>query len=280
MYENDPFRYEILDDEPIPVLEEEVKETNSNTRESFNLIQSFSSEIYKLEDAKREADKYIAEFQECIKVEKLKLFEKYQYEIQRVEELKKRYGEHCRYGDYHYLELNYDNKEKKLYIKSDFLGREGIIYKVRAKMLRQKRGEKKMDVINSYSSNFAFNDFNIDNIGVLNEVIKSEVDRYIDQKFASLEKEKFVNQSDRIRFTSATNILSNIVLLENGYFEGIDYTKEEIDDLTTFENGDLELLEKYKDHAIDMIRDLLKDVEDGKFVALALEKLEEVTINE
>ena len=149
MYDNDPFTNEILDDEPIPVLEEEVKETNSNTRESFNLIQSFSSEIYKLEDAKREADKYIAEFQECIKVEKLKLFEKYESDIRRVEELKERYGKYCRYGDYDNLEFSYDRETKKLYFKSQFLARENIIYGIKSKMGVKMRGFKVLNIINS-----------------------------------------------------------------------------------------------------------------------------------
>lgn len=92
--------------------------------------------------------------------------------------------------------------------------------------------------------------------------------------------EEIINESDQIALISAVNVLSNFVLIENGYFDGAEFTKDEVDEMTLLDNEDLVILSEYKEQAAEMIKELLGDVDDGKYIELAFIKLEEVTTNE
>jgi len=92
--------------------------------------------------------------------------------------------------------------------------------------------------------------------------------------------EEIINESDQIALISAVNVLSNFVLIENGYFDGAEFTKDEVDEMALLDNEDLVILSEYKEQAAEMLKELLGDIDDGGYVDLALTKLEEVATNE
>ena len=92
--------------------------------------------------------------------------------------------------------------------------------------------------------------------------------------------EEIINESDQIALISAVNVLSNFVLIEYGYFDGAEFTKDEVDEMALLDNEDLVILSEYKEQAAEMLKELLGDIDDGEYVDLAFTKLEEVTTNE